>query len=378
MKDMKYIAILGRQPEFGLVELESLVGAQDMQPFGAQAALLTEEFDINHLGGTQKIGEIIYRGPIRDINEGPIEVATLPVRDGKTTFGLSYYGLRATQKFVAAAGITLKKRLKGRGSVRFVAPQTGTSLGAAQVKFNGLLRNGFELLVVIDRQQMVVAITRQIQDIDWYAARDYGRPTRSAKIGMLPPKLAQIMINTTSLPFVYDPFVGTGVVLQEALLLDRAIEGSDLNPEMVAAAQENLAWLQRQRPELTIGKISQADATEITLPKASLAIVSEGYLGANQSHKIDEPTYLYLRSELTDLYLAGFKRWAVQLEADSEVTITMPVWNTPQGWRGLDLVDQITGLGYTLRQFAHVNSVALIYRRPNQFVGRQLLILRKN
>jgi hypothetical protein len=38
MSSLNYLTILGRQPELGLVELESLLGADGVQPFGRQAA----------------------------------------------------------------------------------------------------------------------------------------------------------------------------------------------------------------------------------------------------------------------------------------------------------------------------------------------------
>ena len=80
-----------------------------------------------------------------------------------------------------------------------------------------------------------------MQDIESYTKRDRERPKRDAKVGMLPPKLAQIIINLAAgqlpeeklqnicdIPLgepiprrllgqtVLDPFCGTGVILQEA------------------------------------------------------------------------------------------------------------------------------------------------------------------
>ncbi len=374
---MQYLAVLGRQPEIGLVELESLFGSKSVTPWGNFAALLETEPDINRLGGTQKIGRVIYEGPTRDINEAPINLEEFK-RSGKLTFGLSYYGLNATQRFVVASGITMKKRLRGKGSVRFVAPQHGLALGAAQVKFNSLIRNGFELLIVISKQKMVVAVTTQLQDIDWYAVRDYKRPTRSAKVGMLPPKLAQIMVNTTSSPHVYDPFCGTGVILQESLLLDRAASGSDISDEMVEASIKNLDWLKTQKLISKKWEVKLSDAKSVKLPSKETCIVSEGYLGPNQSKKVSIEEYKKISSDLLDLYSKSLRNWADQLPKNSEVTITAPVWQTTKGWKPLPIVDQLTDLGYTFKQFAHVKSDALVYRRPDQIVGRQLLILRKN
>jgi tRNA G10 N-methylase Trm11 len=374
---MQTIAILGRQPEFGLVELESLLDADGIQPWGRYGALLDSEPDINHLGGTQKLGRILYQGPTRDLGELPLDLAALPLREGKTNFGLSYYGLKATPRFVLQTGLTLKKRLRNRGSLRLVTPQAGTSLSAAQVKFNGLIHKGFELLIVINKQQMVVALTTQLQDIDGYAARDYGRPSRSAKVGMLPPKLTQIMINTTTAPLVYDPFCGTGVVLQEALLLGRQANGSDSSEAMVAATQENLDWLHGLRPELPRGTATRADAREVKLPTEPLAIVSEGYLGPNLNSIPKADQLKELQVELSTLYTEALCHWHGQLPPGAEIAITAPVWRVHGGREDTGIIDRLPDLGYTLSSFAHCNSRDLVYRRPDQTVGRQLLILRK-
>lgn len=63
--------------------------------------------------------------------------------------------------------------------------------------------------------------TSFVQDIESYTARDQARPMRDARVGMLPPKLAQIIINlalsNNDITEVLDPFCGTGVVLQEGI-----------------------------------------------------------------------------------------------------------------------------------------------------------------
>ncbi len=377
---MNYILILGRQPELGLLELESRFGAEAVMPWGRDTALVSSELiDLGSLGGAQKLARVIYRGPAQDLNHAPIDLAELPLREsGKTNIGLSFYGVRATNRFVQSVGLTLKKRLKVRGGIRLVSPQTGTNLGAAQVKFNGLVGNrGFELVLAQNNTEMVVGITEQVQDIDWYAIRDYQRPARNPKVGMLPPKLAQIMINTTSSPVIFDPFCGTGVLLQEALLLHRSSCGSDLSPEMVAASKENMAWLAAKRPGLKPWSVNRADARNVKLPTDELAVVSEGYLGQNFSRLATPADISKFQPVLLKLYSDCLVNFAWQLKTNSEVTITAPVWRTPKGWAELGLIDQLSDLGYSLKRFTHVESRALVYRRPNQFVGRQILVLKK-
>ncbi len=377
MSLLTHIAILGRQPEFGLVELESQVGADAMEPFGRQAALLARELDVNRLGGVLKVGRVLYRGAVTPLRGLPIDVAELPVGDSKTPFALSAYGLRDTQRMVMAAGLELKKRLRERGSVRLIVPARGLAATAAELHHNRVLEDGFELLVVVAGAEMIVARTVGVQDIDWYSKRDYDRPARSARVGMLPPKLAQILVNTTSAPVVVDPFCGTGVVLQESLLVGRAAVGSDLSEEMVAASRANLPWLVAQVPTpLPAWSVELGDARQIQLPKDA-AVVSEGYLGPNLTRLPSEVEMAKIKRELLGLYTACLANWAAQLPAGGEVSLCAPVWRSRGAWDYLGLVDELPRLGYTLKGFKHVRT-PLLYARDDQVVGRQLLLLRKN
>ncbi len=379
MKTFSHLVILGRQPEFGLAELESQLGAVGLEPFGRQAALTTSEVDVAQFGGVIKAGRILYDGPAAEIRPLPLDSAQLPVNaEGKTPFAISVYGLRATQRFVVSAGIELKKLLRERGSVRFVAPTDGTAVSAAQLKHNQILEKGFEILVVVSGQRMIIAQTTGVQDIDWYAKRDYDRPARSAKVGMLPPKLARMLVNTTSAPLVVDPFCGTGVVLQEALLLGRSAVGSDLSAEMVDASRQNLAWLASVAPtSLLPWQVDEADARTVHLPDADCAVVSEGYLGPNQTVTPPPQRLATMRTELLDLYRQTLTNWGRQLEPGAELALCVPAWRTTSGWQYLGIVDELPRLGYTSKVFKHVPR-ELLYARPDQIVGRQILLLRKH
>src|SRR5690606_35926256 len=129
-----------------------------------------------------------------------------------------------------------------------VVPNTELMLNSAQVLYNQLTSPlGMELLLVRNGGKILLAQTVAEQDIDAYSARDQQRPKRDAKVGMLPPKLAQIIINLASGKLkltpgetLLDPFCGTGVILQEAKLIGYDIYGSDLESRMVKYTKENL------------------------------------------------------------------------------------------------------------------------------------------
>jgi tRNA G10 N-methylase Trm11 len=372
-----YLAVLGRQPELGLIELESVVGAEHLESFNSKLVLLDTLIDIDKYGGVVKVAEILYDGPADNLPELPLDLTRLNLTPGKTTFAISAEGGQISAHDVTMIGIELKRALKTYGSARFIAPKSGTEVSAAQLKFNRVLDKGFELILAGSKKRLIIARTVGIQDIDWYSHRDYDRPARSAKVGMLPPKLAMILANTTTAPLVVDPFCGSGVVLQEALLLGRSASGSDLSEEMVAASKQNLNWLAGEVSRtLPAWSISLSDARTFEMPKTPLAIVSEGYLGPNLTHSPSQKQLDQIRPDLRELYRDSLTSWAHQIPSGTELALCAPAWKLNGEWSLLGVVDDLPRLGYTVKVFKHVQRPVL-YSRADQVVGRQLLFLRK-
>jgi tRNA G10 N-methylase Trm11 len=378
MSQLNYLAVLGRQAELGLVELESLLGSDGIQPFGRHAALVGQELKVARLGGVIKFGQIIYRGNWDGGLELPVEPEQLVEGvAGKLQVAVSATAKSIDSKRLKAIGMTIKKRLQSKYSVRLVVPKTGTSLSAAELKYNGVLEHGFELVVVTNERELVIAKTLEVQDVDWYSRRDYGRPARDTSVGMMPPKLAQVLVNTTHSETVVDPFCGTGLILQEALLLGREAIGSDTSKKMVRAANQNLTWLEGEvKIRLPKWRIEEADARQVKIPK-DCAVVSEGYLGPNLSRSPGEPELAKLERDMKELYAQFLKNLARQLADGAEMAICVPAWRKDGSWRETGLVDELPRLGYSLRGFQHVRS-PLLYSREGQVVGRQILLLRKN
>jgi len=316
---MQYLAILGRQAELSLAELEAVLGSEQIKPFGPETARLARPVQLSRLGGTIKLARVIPN----------LDPANLPAPgSSQTNLGLSWYGGPMTARRLTAMGLKLKQVLAQRGgSWRFVAPRSGTSLTAAQVKFNQLLGPGFELTCATHQGQTIYGLTESVQDIDWYSRRDYGRPVRAAGIGMLPPKLAQILLNLSGDGPIHDPFCGTGVILQEALLMGRPANGSDIAPGMVAASRTNLEWLARQ-VDHTLPKwsVELADARRVHLTSPGTAIVTEGYLGPNLTQPIALAEFQRLDAELSALYRRTLAHLATQLARGASVVICVPVW----------------------------------------------------
>lgn len=374
------LAVLGRQPELSLAELIARYG-RAVQRLGPTVALVSTDIDLTRLGGVLKVAQVAGRIPAGDKLAETLAwhpaITQRLLSSGKTSLGLSWYGGNMTPTRLNRLGLELKSLLRQRSSVRII-PNRAVALTAAQINHNRLLDKGAEIILVPDGSEMVLAITQQIQDIDSYSRRDYGRPARAARVGMLPPKLAQIMINLTGLTGggqILDPFCGSGVILQEALLAGFSSSGSDAARDMVAAAKANLAWLEEQYPKLPAWSVRQLDATTGHWEPPA-AVVTEGYLGPPLSASPTSGRLERLRQSSSELTLSFLRNLHPQLNPGTPVVMTLPAWRQDSSYQRLEIVDQIIALGYSRRQFAPVKSDDLFYHRPAQTVAREIIVLR--
>jgi tRNA G10 N-methylase Trm11 len=392
------IAILGRQPALGHAELESLFGADLVQPVGPRdmAALLdvdTETINFRRLGGAIKLARVISRVDSADwqkIERHLKQMVTDNLQytpDGKITLGLSVYGLELSIGRLNATALTLKKAIRNASnnerSVRIV-PNKELELNSAQVLHNNLVTpNNWELLLIKDGRTTIVAQTTNIQDIDAYAARDQGRPKRDARVGMLPPKLAQTIINlaaadaTAAEHVLLDPFCGTGVVLQEALLMGFGVYGTDIEPRMIDYSARNLQWLEQSHELLNpIHKLEIGDATDHQWTPVPTIVACESYLGQPFTGPPRPEKLAEVRSTcnlILKKFLLNIHR---QLKPGSRLCIAVPAWQDRVGsFQHLQALDHLEELGYNRVSFKHVNREDLVYARADQIVARELLVI---
>lgn len=405
---MQSLIILGRQPALGLAELESLYGADKLRPVGDQAVTIDlppANINFARLGGMVKFAKVLSVldttkwDKIQKFLEEtvPSHLSYLP--EGKLRLGLSAYDLDVSPKRMQATGLNLKKVIRSSNrSVRYV-PNVDQALNAAQVLYNQLTQKlGWELLFVRDGDKTIVAQSIAVQDIDAYRRRDQERPLRDARVGMLPPKLAQIIVNLAvgqigsqnkNLPppptnyhlptTILDPFCGTGVILQEAQLMGYDVYGTDMEPRMVEYTQKNLEWLHGKM------KVQKAfcchceagDATQYNWPHTFDVIASETYLGRPLTSLPDNQTLQKIMSDVDTIHRKFLQNVARQTKPGFRMAIAMPTWAVPTNGKFLHLptLDKLSHLGYNRIKFVHASEEELIYHRPGQIVGRELVVL---
>ncbi len=144
--------------------------------------------------------------------------------------------------------------------------------------------------------------------MDAYSERDMGKQ-RDMNVGMLPPKLAQILLSLSgSHTCVYDPFCGLGTVPIEAARSGISpIFASDISAKMVRATRENLARFSENGIDARIFTLDARDVATRTDIAPDTPIVTEGWLGPIFSAATIAPSAVERAdSELARLYLRFF------------------------------------------------------------------------
>jgi len=230
-------------------------------------------------------------------------------------------------------------------------------------------------------------------------------------IGMMPPKLVQMMINIAhpSGDFsgigLYDPFCGLGTTLIEGVNMGiSSLYGSDLSPDMVRMSEENLTafvdeeklWQDRIKKaggtpkrdaELIRSQVWQLDATEIvrareviTDEEKSLRIVSEGYLGEIMSPRdISLDRVQSERRKLARMYDAFFAG-ITQANLCNTIVMTFPFWNIHGTYSYFaEIYEILERHGWTVSPLLppamrlNTTKGSLLYRRDQQTVGREVI-----
>lgn len=366
--------ITGKSPA---LSEEELVAQQQQFGYGSLSRVSEHCFEIkggkldieslNRLGGVTKVGKVFA-------TSGDDLVSTIAEyissnNCSRYDFGVSLYDCEINTREATEFGIKIKKEIKKIGKpVRAFIPNTGTALPSAVVSKQLLGKGGIEIVAVKIRGGWLLGETKWVHQFEDWSDREYGKSAVDKKRGMIPHKLARIMLNLSKLPLnknvtVYDPFCGTGVILLEARELNCEVLGSDLDPVAIEQSRLNL-HIKSNDPTLWV-----SDARFTLIPKVNgrLVIVTEPYLGPvwNFNPKYDEVNVAIM--ELVRLYSDSLKNWRKQIPRGTEVVMIFPIIFGHSTYNRI--VDTLTILGYS------TNAGPLLYERSDQKVRRNIVKL---
>ncbi len=384
---MKYFFAVGNHPSLSAAEILAFF-AESTGKMAQNGIFLLETDDkinaqkaIKALGGTIKIGQVLFEAKNNEIPKACLDLAleSAPNFSGKFHFGFSNYAKAPLD--IKKLGMTIKTVLKENGhSCRWVMGREAV-LSSVIVEQNYLLDKGLEIVFLRDIEgKLMVGQTLAVQPFKELSFRDYGRPTRDDESGMLPPKLAQIMINLScngQKGLILDPFCGSGTILSEALLMGyKSVVGTDLSPKAIADTKENLDWIKRKfninDVKIDTKVISATEIDKYIKPQSIAAIVTEPYLGPQRGkHEVRKTI-----TELEALYTQALKAFTKIIKPHSRVVMVWPVFSTMEQGRKKFLYMNPKYPDWKIVEEGNTQRKTWLYGREGQKVWREIVVLK--
>ena len=383
---MTVFFIMGNHPRLSQAEIISFLKTNDLTTAGNCILCdLANQIDLpklqDTLGGAVKIGIIIGETACDTVIDDIFEYAKKNAPQiGKLYFGISCYNTSYDSK---KDGLRLKQKLAKHNIASRWVQSRQQPLSSVVVKTNKLLSaRGIEFVIIHSGAKLLLGVTKTVQPFDEFSARDYGRPCRDTASGMIPPKLAKIMINLariTKNDALLDPFCGSGTILQEALLMGYTrVIGADISQKAIENTKANMRWLShyyKKLPSQTLYQTSVNSLHKSISPHSIKGIVTEPYLGPplrgdESTRKLND-----IVKKLVALYASSFAAFKKLLAPDGKVVIIAPIIKNTR----LPIFPEIRSAGFnhdTL--FAHLyddsGRQSFVYGRVGQKVWREIFV----
>jgi tRNA G10 N-methylase Trm11 len=401
---MTYFFILGSNPTLSLAELSAIFHLTNSgQIAGENVFILKTDKKINavqlikKLGGTIKIGKItaiVKKNEKEKILPGITKL--LKPKSGKFKFGFSYYG---QQKFnIQKLAMAIKKFLREKEiSCRWVTSRE-KNLSSVVVEQNKLITQGIEIALIENNKNILIGQTLAVQPFKELSFRDYGRPARDDYAGMLPPKLAQIMINLSQAKprnTILDPFCGSGTILTEAMLMGyQNLIGSDISAKAINDTKKNISWIKNKFQislsaptcagrqagnfKFQLHNKDIAGLSKFILPKSIDAIITEPYLGPSRGKFNIKQTM----KKLENLYSESLNEFKKMLKPDGRIVMVWPIFQqTLRLSPNLNDLKIISPMPQNIKNNKFIKLTTrktIIYGRPGQKIWREIVILTKS
>lgn len=304
--------------------------------------------------------------------------------EGKFRYGLNLYWEKQSLKDLL---MKVKKALKEEWiSTRFTNKDF-KNLSSAQILGENLVKRESDFNSIVTNTARYFGSTIWVQDINAYSKRDYSKD-RDMQIGMLPPKLSQMMINLSWGKTIYDPFVGLGTILIESLHMGNTkVFGSDLNEKMVETAMNNCKEVSQnlfldatiKTSKLNAKFINESDYFDEWVD----AIVSEWYLGEIMTKKnIAIDRIEKQRESLVKIYSAFFENLS-KIKYSGTVVISFPFWDFKgkyifftEVYEALEQYCEVQALFPANFDIQTTKTGSLLYKRDSQLVWREIYKLK--
>lgn len=398
-----YVAYLGHHPALSLAELHACIpGMKVTRMLGTSMAFFDAEAELSQKDLETWGGTFILARKITDNASALADFPRILCEQtenvkGKVTFSIRSFNIPAQK--VHDLYRDGKNALKKKGvPARYIGTDKKPAATVLLHKTNILSgKEGAEIVILGDDDFLWMGRTVGAQDPDAYTKRDMTKPVRDTRVGMLPPKLAQILLNFGAYMAndgkekklkkltVLDPFCGTGVIPMETLLRGWDILASDTSLKAVNGCEKNLDWLRKEEEILkkdVSSTVWKQDATKpFDLKDKPDVIVTETTLGTPFADRPAAKDATKARTEVEDIETGFLENVAATLPG-VPVVCTLPVWFPKAGPLYIEKTwKKIHDIGFRPILPPGVNPhhperLSILYHRPDQSVGREIVLLK--
>ncbi|MEK6894894.1 MAG: 50S ribosomal protein L11 methyltransferase [Nanoarchaeota archaeon] len=374
---MKYLFILGRNPELSVKEIFSYLSARGLEILSHELienALLIElekeiEDIVDELGGVISIGEVLTEGNFQDLIKKLDNITLYPGKENK--FNYVVWGF-CDEEYYYELGGYLRKRFKEEKLKASEKPLTGLMelQSGNKIKIVGNRVSEQFFLFSSDSKSFYFGKTIYEFNSSDVEKRDMNKPSRRSELA-ISPRMAKIMINLARVKEndkIIDPFCGVGIILTEALLKKIKVVGIDFDMNAVEGAAENLLWNKFNKNEY---KLITDDSRKIKINETISALVCEPDFGELLRKIPTEANAKKTLKNYEDLMISVINN--LKRNVHGKFVFTAPLilmFNKKRKRANIEKIVQETGLkladGFPIDDF-----------RKDQIVGREIVVLER-
>ena len=336
----------------------------------------------NRLAGAVKMGEVI--SVASEASEVIKNIATYLKQE---KFNPKAVVINVYHSKLSPRDIRMRIKERFGGTLKFLGDMKKPTYNSATTA-KALRKEGIELSIFGDSEHIYVGRTLYVQDISLWSALDYEKPHRDMKIGMLPSKLARIMLNLAGLEpddGFWDPFCGLGTLLMQGQFLDLYSYGSDIDVNALRMARENVEWLLKRgyvkglkfrvfKYDIRKNPMSNKILRDIAGRGKFNAIVTEGYLGKPRPRPFSTKRQVLAQwIQVRPLYKVFLRHVSYLIDPGARVVFVVPRYRLKgKGWYA-------PKLEINFKRFKPVrfNTGPLIWQHSDSIVARELLVVEK-
>ena len=375
-----YFFFLGRNPDLSLQEIISFFEARGIEgKYHLESNIVCfsvdEKIDPNELimklGGTIKLGKSL----IKEKNpEKFIDLISKSViysgEEEKLKFTITVYP-KETAEIESKIAVTIKDMLydyfKTEGIKAYYKQPSENPTDS--IKFD------IEYFAVQLQGMYYFGKIDAVYDAKDVGFRDMHKPCRRPEYA-ISPRIAKMLMNlcgATEGSVLLDPFCGVGTILQEALLSNINVIGSDVDAGIIENCKRNLAWLNKTYQIHANAKIFTSNAIDLpkTLKEKVDGIASEPFLIPLITYTPKKKEARKMMNKAKYIYIMTLNELKKVLKDGGRIALSLPVMKSREGKERLNIEEVCAET--KLKLIAGPFSEA----RKDQRVERELVILEK-